>query len=140
MIRRFVTMALVLSVSLPLAAHHSIASEFNFDKAVTLTGVLVRADWVIPHPYLILETTRKDGVKTRWMLQTDLGSKGAKELRRKPAEGGLKPGDAYTALGFAATDGTPKAFLRWIKFPDGHVVTTFTPIQPKADQSATAQR
>ena len=116
----------LLAAALPAIAHHSIASEYAFDREIKLTGVLVRADWISPHSVLRLEVTEKDGTKTTWIFQTaQLGSGPSEELRRPPSRGGLKPGEKYTLEGFAAKNGKPQAFLKAVTMPDGRVVTTW---------------
>jgi hypothetical protein len=116
----------LLFATLPALAHHSIAAEYNFDKEVTVKGVLTRMDWVNPHPLMMIEVTEADGKKTTWIFQTaQLGSGPSAQLRKAPSQGGLKPGETYTAIGFAAKNGKPQAFLKAVTMPDGKLVTTW---------------
>src|SRR5262245_8686438 len=89
----------VLLAITPLQAHHSIASEFDFEKPVELKGVLKRMDWINPHPILHLEVTNVEGLKTVWIVQTAnslLGTGVTANLRRLPSQGGLEAGQTYT--------------------------------------------
>src|ERR1700722_845680 len=103
----------LLMAALPALAHHSIASEYDFDKPIELKGVLTRMDWINPHPVLHLEVTNADGSKTIWLVQTAnslLGTGVTASLRRRPSQGGLEVGKTYTMSGFAAKNGKTQAF------------------------------
>jgi hypothetical protein len=72
---RTTLLAVLLSASLLLAArsvhaHHSFAADFDINKPVTLTGVLVRMDWVNPHGWMYVDVKAADGTMVRWAIQT----------------------------------------------------------------------
>ncbi len=118
----------LLLAAMPLQAHHSIASEFDFEKPVELKGVLTRMDWINPHPILHLEVTNSEGLKTVWIIQTAnslLGTGVTANLRRLPSQGGLEAGQTYTIQGFSAKNGKPSAFMKSVKMPDGRLVTAW---------------
>ena len=99
-----------------LIAHHSLQAEFDEKKALTLTGVVSKIEWVNPHVYLYLDVTDKSGKLTTWSVETFPPG----TLRR----GGLTKeklgiGQHVTMLAFAARNGTKLAFLRKITFDDG---------------------
>jgi hypothetical protein len=110
----------LLSAVVPAFAHHSIASEYDFNKPVDLTGTLVQMDWVNPHSVMHLQVANSDGSKTVWLFQTQ-GT--GNPLRRSPSQGGLELGKTYAVQGFAAKNGKPQAFLKSVKMPDGRLVT-----------------
>src|SRR5262245_7810959 len=110
----------LLLASVPMAAHHSIASEYDFDKPVELTGVLTRVDWINPHSMFHLEVTAPDGTKAEWIFQTG----GAGALRRqKEFVGKRLVGEKFTINGFAAKSGKTQGFIKSITMPDGQNVT-----------------
>jgi hypothetical protein len=115
-----IVLAALFLATVPAAAHHSIASEYDFDKPVELKGVLERVDWINPHSVVHLEVTNSDGSKTEWLFQS-YGSNNP--LRRSPSQGGFEIGQTYTLSGFAAKNGKPQAFLKSVLMPDGHTVT-----------------
>ena len=98
-------------------AHHSLQSEYDIDKSITLKGTISRVEWVNPHVYLYLDVKGPDGKIAKWSLSTlPPGT-----LRR----GGvtrqlLGVGEEVSVLGFQARDGSNLGFLRTITFADGH--------------------
>jgi hypothetical protein len=118
----------LLLATLPVMAHHSIASEFDFNKELELKGTLKRMDWITPHPILHLEVTNQDGTKTTWLFQSAnslLGTGVTAVLRRAPSQGGLEREKTYTFTGFQAKNGKSMAFLKAVKMEDGRVVTAW---------------
>jgi hypothetical protein len=110
----------LLMVGVPAVAHHSIASEYDFDKPVELKGALIRMDWINPHSIVHLEVTNQDGSKTEWLFQS-YGTNNP--LRRPPKQGGFEVGQTYTLSGFAAKNGKTQAFLKSVTMQNGRVVT-----------------
>lgn len=118
----------LLLAALPAMAHHSIASEFDFEKELSLRGTLKRMDWITPHPILHLEVTNADGSKTTWLFQSAnslLGTGVTAVLRKAPSQGGLEREKTYTFVGFQAKNGKSMAFLKAVKMEDGKVVTAW---------------
>jgi len=115
----FTTVVVAMVASLTVAhpfAHHSLQAEFDEKKAVTLTGVVSRIEWVNPHVYLYVDVTDKAGKMSTWSVETFPPG----TLRR----GGLTKeklgiGQHVTMLAFAARNGKQLAFLRKITFDDG---------------------
>ena len=110
----------LLLMTSPARAHHSIASEYDFDKPVELTGILTRIDWINPHSMFHLEVTAPDGSKAEWIFQTG----GAGALRRQKDFAGKRlVGEKFTINGFAAKNGKTQGFIKSITMPDGQSVT-----------------
>ena len=103
------------------SAHHSVQSQFDIHKTVTVSGVVSKLEWINPHSYLTLNVKDADGKAQKWAFE--LGGAGA--LRRagmsRADRGGLKPGDEVTASGLAAKDGSTTGFLQELKIADGRV-------------------
>jgi len=110
-----------------LAAHHSVAAQYDLDKPIEFSGTVVKMEFVNPHSMLHLEVTNPDGTKTVWKFQTGaIGSLRRLGLVRSTAEGGLKSGDQVTASGFAARSGNPMGMLKVLRMPTGRVITTWS--------------
>lgn len=110
----------LLLTAVPVVAHHSIASEYDFDKPVEITGILKRVDWVNPHSMFHVEVTGQDGSKAVWIFQT--GNAGA--LRRQKEFAGKRlVGETFTVSGFAAKNGKTQGFIKTLTMPDGQLVT-----------------
>jgi hypothetical protein len=112
-------------------AHHSLSSEFDESKPLTLKGVVTTVDWENPHVFIHLSV--KDGDHTtEWSLET----LPPVVLRR----GGLRKemlgaGQSVTVLGYAARTGNNLAFLRKITFADGHEVVVWVGDVKSAEQA-----
>ena len=114
----------LLGAVVPVWAHHAIQAQFDFEKPITVTGVLVKVSWVNPHAYFTLDG--KEAKDTSGKVQTwqfEMG--GTAGLRRAGLSktGTFKIGDAYTINGFAAKDGSTLSWLKDLKGPDGKLVT-----------------
>ena len=108
----------LLSVA-PAAAHHSLQAQFDVKKLVTLRGLITKVEWFSPHVYLYLDVNDAQGTVSKWAIE----SPGSATLRR----GGvtrqmLGVGETVTVLAYHARDGLNLAFVRQIKFADGHEV------------------
>jgi Family of unknown function (DUF6152) len=110
-------MGLVFAVA--ASAHHSVQSQFDIHKTVTVSGTVSKIEWINPHSYLTLNVKDASGSTQKWAFE--LGGAGA--LRRagmsRADRGGLKPGDEVTATALAARDGSNSGFLQELKIADG---------------------
>ena len=98
----------LLGAAAPALAHHSLQSEYDIEKSITLKGTVTKVDWVNPHVYVYLDVKDANGAVTKWAVTTLPPG----NLRR----GGL----TRQLLGYGARDGSNLAFLRTITFADGH--------------------
>ena len=106
----------------PVAAHHSLASQFDESKPLTLQGVITKVEWVNPHVYVHLDVKDPNGTVANWSLETLPPT----TLRR----GGLRSemlgqGQTVTILAYHARSGGNLAFLRKITFADGREVVVW---------------
>jgi hypothetical protein len=112
---------LVVLVGARVVAHHSLASEFDESKPLTLQGVISDVEWVNPHVYITLDVKGDTGT-VKWSLETLPPS----TLRR----GGLRSdmlgkGQTVTVLAYKARKTENLAFLRKITFADGREVVVW---------------
>jgi uncharacterized protein DUF6152 len=116
-----VSCALLIGLMFAVAAsaHHSVQSQFDIHKTVTVAGTVAKIEWINPHSYLTLNVKDANGNVQKWAFE--LGGAGA--LRRagmsRADRGGLKPGDEVTATALAARDGSNSGFLQELKVADG---------------------
>ena len=109
----------LLVAAVPALAHHSLQSEFDIEKSITLKGVVTRVDWVNPHVRVYLDVKDPSGKVTNWAL----ASLPTAVLRRGGVtKQALGLGETVSVLGFRAKDGSNLAFLRTITFADGHTI------------------
>ena len=111
--------ALFVSASVPLAAHHSFAAEFDAAKAVTLQGTVTKLDWMNPHARFYIDVKDDSGTVTNWELE--LGSPNAL-MRLGWTRNSLKPGEMVSVEGSLAKDGSKLANARKVTLADGRKV------------------
>jgi hypothetical protein len=109
----------LLSVAVPVFAHHSVTAEFNPDKEFVVKGVLTKVEWVNPHVYYYADIKDESGKIVTYSFEsgppTTLHRAG---LRKEDA----KIGDNVTITAAPAKDGTKNlGWLKMIKYSDGHV-------------------
>jgi hypothetical protein len=100
-------------------AHHSFGAEFDFNKPITLHGIVVKWEMINPHSYLTVDVKNDDGTVTQWSVQAGAPSFLYRNGWRKDS---VKPGDELIVTGFMAKDGSHNAFAQQVKLPDGRRV------------------
>jgi hypothetical protein len=113
--RAVLALGLLLAVA-PLRAHHSLASEFDVDQPVKLTGRITRIEWVNPHAWFYIDVPDAQGGTTAWRLQ--MGSPNSL-VRRGWTKNSVRIGDAVTVDGSRAKDGSHMANIRSVVLPSG---------------------
>jgi hypothetical protein len=125
---------LIGAVMLPAGgavAHHAFASEFDFEKPVTLKGVVVKWEMINPHGWITVDVPGPDGGKVRWMVET---SNPNGLMRLGWTKNSLKPGDDITVEAYRAKDGSNTANAATVTLADGRRVFAGSPTTPQAPQ------
>jgi len=102
------------------ASHHGLASEYDREKVVTITGKLMEIDWRNPHPFFFVDVAGPNGQVTRWKLATATPNM----LVRMP--GGWTKAKVFARIneeisvkGWLAKDGTKHLYGDVLTFSDG---------------------
>jgi hypothetical protein len=106
----------LILASVPVAAHHAFAAEFDVTKPIKVKGTTTRMDWVNPHAWLYVDVKEPDGKIVPWRFE--LGAPNAL-LRLGWRKDSLPVGLEVEIEGFRAKAGGPVANGRSIKLPDG---------------------
>lgn len=117
-----VGIVVALCSSARVSTHHSLASQFDEGKPLTLQGVISKVEWVNPHVWVHIDVKDGSGAVEQWALETLPPA----TLRK----GGLRSdmlgkGQAVTVLAYRARNESKLAFLRKITFADGREIVVW---------------
>jgi Family of unknown function (DUF6152) len=110
------------ALAAPAFAHHSVQAEFDIHKSITVTGTIVKVEWINPHSYITVNAKDADGKVQRWGFELGGGGVLRKAGLSREDRGGMKPGDQVTIKALAAKDGSSNGFLQELTLPDGRVI------------------
>ena len=108
----------LLGAAAPALAHHSLQSEYDIDKSVTLQGTVTKVDWVNPHIVLAMETKGEGGKVEQWKLESNPPS-WYKSVGLARADLAKAIGQQITVECVKARDGSLYGYMDKIKLPDG---------------------
>jgi len=97
---------LIVALTAPILAHHSVSAEFDSTKPVTLTGTVTNVDWMNPHTYVFVDVNDASAGKARtWACELTSPNELA---RRGFTRGSIKVGMSVRVTGTRAKDGSFK--------------------------------
>jgi hypothetical protein len=97
---------LIVALTGPLLAHHSISSEFDSTKPVSLAGTVSNVDWMNPHTYVFVDVSDPSAGKPRtWACELASPNELA---RRGFTRESIKVGMSVRVTGTRAKDGSFK--------------------------------
>ena len=106
--------------AMPVLAHHSITSEFDPAREVTVKGVLTKIEWSNPHIYTYVDVKDAGGKAETWAFE---GNPPGTLHRAGIKKEDWQIGQDVTVTYAAAKDGSKHlGFLKMIKYSDGHTL------------------
>ena len=106
----------LLSVTVPVWAHHAFAAEFDASKPIKFKGTVTKMEWINPHAWIHIDVKGEDGKITPWMIEAAAPNA---LLRRGWTKASLPAGVEILVEGFQAKDGANRANGSIITFTDG---------------------
>jgi hypothetical protein len=100
-----VAVTLSSAASVPLAAHHSFAAEFDAKQPVLFKGTVTKMEWINPHVWIHMNVTQPNGKTEAWMVE---GGAPTVLFRRGFSKTSLQAGTQIVVDGYRAKDGTNK--------------------------------
>ena len=113
------TSVALLTLAIPLFAHHSETAEYDATKPVKLTGTIVKVEWMNPHIWFYVDVKDESGNATTWGFS---GLPPGMAVRRGFTKDTLKIGETVVVQGFRAKDGSNNASGNILTFADGRQV------------------
>jgi len=107
---------LLISIVVPLEAHHAFSSEFDSNQPIKLEGTVTKVEWINPHAWIHIDIKKEDGTVETWMIE---GGTPNALFRRGFSRNSLELGTVIFVDGYQAKDGTHKANGRDLTFTDG---------------------
>ena len=105
----------LLSVSMPLFAHHGTA-VFDARKTLTMKGVVTEWDWFNPHCLLQFDVKNEGGQAVHWIAETQNPANMIDKGWRKTS---FKPGDEITVTLAPSKNGQPFGQIKQVVLPNG---------------------
>jgi hypothetical protein len=106
----------LMIASIPLAAHHSFAAEYDSAATVTLTGVVSKVEWTNPHAYIYIDVKDENGKVVTWGME---GYPPNTLTRTGFTRHVVSEGDHITITGFRARDNATRAAAREVTTSEG---------------------
>jgi hypothetical protein len=100
-------------------AHHAFASEFDFNKPVTHTGVVTMLKWINPHGRIQIDVKNENGDVVNWDFELQPVNI---LIRQGWKKSDLVLGDSVTISGHQAKDDRPVARATLIRLSNGELL------------------
>lgn len=110
-----------LFVADPVWAHHSPSAIFDMSKKFTLTGTLMKVDWINPHIVVYIDAKKDDGSVENWKFESNPPS-WFRRVNTARDDFAKAIGQTVTVEGVRAKVGELYGYLLKITFPDGNSI------------------
>ena len=109
----------ILLGAVPVSAHHSPSAVFDMTKQFSLTGTLMKVDWINPHIVVFIDAKKNDGSVENWKFESNPPS-WFRRVALARDDFAKAIGQTVTVEGVRAKAGGLYGYLLKITFPDGN--------------------
>jgi hypothetical protein len=100
----------------PALAHHAFTAQYDAEQPVSITGIVVKIEWLNPHAYFFVDVEDQDsGDVVTWA--SEMGSP-VVLMRQGWSRNSLKIGDVVAIDGIKARDGSASLNARSVVLAD----------------------
>ena len=110
------SIALLLSSSVWVSAHHSVVAYYDTNTQLTLKGSVTKIEWTNPHAFVYIDVRDERGNVTNWAIETDSPNVLSRAGWSRTT---LKPDDTITVIGFPAKKQHAALRLVMLELADG---------------------
>jgi hypothetical protein len=134
--------ALLVSVAVPLAAHHGTGVSYDQSKAITIKATVTEFHYVNPHPSIFFDVKDDKGNVVHWSGEI---APNAAQLQqegwgKKRSEAALAPGTEVTITLAPSRAGTPVGLINKIVNGSGESILNLTPLGAPAAPATSASQ
>jgi hypothetical protein len=121
--------AILATLPVTAAAHHSFAAEYDGSQPMDLVGVITRIDQQNPHGFIYIDvpSAAPGGRVTNWALETPGPNQLVRNgFTREMYQEMVDQGEPVTVHAYPARDGSKRAFAETLTRADGRTVITIS--------------
>jgi UDP-3-O-[3-hydroxymyristoyl] glucosamine N-acyltransferase len=111
--------AALVTLTVPVAAHHAVGAEYDPSKPVKVTGTVSKIEFTNPHARLYFDVTGEDGKVVTWNAELNARSILARQGWTAKS---VKIGETVTVEGIRARTGVAGVHAQSITTADGRKV------------------
>jgi hypothetical protein len=108
----------LVSMTVPVGAHHAVGAEYDATKVVKLTGTVSKVEWTNPHARIYFDVVQ-DGKAVTWNVELTARSA---LVRQGWTASSVKVGETVTVEGHLARSGVAGVNARNVTKADGQKV------------------
>jgi hypothetical protein len=119
--RLLVAGACLLAGALSASAHHSVTGVFDAAQTISVTGTIVKLEWVNPHSYLYVDVQKPGEAVTHYAFETLPPSMMRRAgVNRDMLLGGSEVGQVVTVRANPGRANPHEGWITRITYADGH--------------------
>ncbi len=110
---------MLVSLAVPVRAHHAFSAAFDEKRPITLEGTVTKVELINPHSWLWIDVKGPDGKVVNWGIE---GGPPNSLFRNGITKASLPIGTVIRVVGYQAMTGDPRGVGAFLTYPDGRKV------------------